>query len=95
MCHNAGATSRSFKRGASITFQFNKTEDPLQCLSQAEALCCRVQGRGFDLGCGGHFCDGGERRKHPCVDILVHIKDPRVVKINPESSTMACLITRV
>lgn len=40
-------------------------------------------GRGFDPGSGGRFSDGGEVRKHPCVQISAHVEDPREIEINP------------
>lgn len=32
---------------------------------------------------------------HPCADILLHVRDPQVVRINPEPSNMAHLIAQV
>lgn len=38
-----------------------------------------------------HF-DGRELQKHPCTMHLVHVTEPQVVKINPESPSTTCLI---
>lgn len=39
--------------------------------------------------------DGGEKRGRLCVDISAHVRDPKVVKINPELSTRVHLIAHV
>lgn len=60
-----------------------------RCRTYMCAAWCR---RAFDPGRIGRFSEEGEKRKRPCADVWAHVKDPRVVEINPERSSTARLV---
>lgn len=54
----------------------------------------KAQGCKFDPSHFGYFSDGGEKQ-NTCVSRLAHDKEPQVVKLNLELSTMVRLIAHV